>query len=90
MLPLFRDTDPASERVLVEGLRRMAGAEKLARVFALREAALSLAAARMTEEGRSEREIRLTLASAWVPADVMRRVFGWDPDHRRDKALGVE
>ncbi len=74
------DTHPDAERVLVEGLRRMSGAERLARVFALRETALALAAARMTEQGLAPREIQLRLASTWLPAETMRRAFGWDPD----------
>lgn len=80
MTLLFRDTHPDVERVLIEGLRKMTPAQRLARVFALRAAAHSLAAARMSERGASPREIRLRLAATWLPGDVMRRVFGFDPD----------
>jgi hypothetical protein len=38
-----RDTHPKAEAVLVEGLRRMSSAEKLARVAELRQMALDLA-----------------------------------------------
>ena len=75
----FSDTHPEVERRLIDGLRAMAPEQRLARVFALRQAALSLAAVRMKEQGLPDREIRLRLAATWLPADVMRRVFGWDP-----------
>ena len=80
MTRLFRDTHPDAERVLLDGLRRMSPQQRLARVFELRNASLSLAAARMSEGGMSHREIQLRLASTWLPADVMRRVFGWEPE----------
>ena len=28
----------------------------------------------------TSREQQLRLASRWLPAETMRRVFGWDPD----------
>ncbi|HUR27355.1 MAG TPA: hypothetical protein VM509_04160 [Planctomycetota bacterium] len=80
MSRLFEDTHPDAERVLLDGLRRMSPAQRLGRVFELRDAALSLATARMSEQGMSRREIQLRLASTWLPADVMKRVFGWGPD----------
>ena len=83
VVALFRDTHPDAERVLIEGLRRMAPEARLARVCQLREATLGLAAARLQEQGFSPREIKLRLASTWLPADVMKRVFGWDPDTAR-------
>jgi hypothetical protein len=71
---------------LVDGLRKMGGARRLARVFELREAALSLARARLREtEGElSTREMQLRLASLWLDPATMRRAFGWDPtDHTK-------
>jgi hypothetical protein len=43
----------------------------------------------MSEQGMSEREIRLRLASTWLPADVLRRVFDWDPDLARGTSDGA-
>jgi hypothetical protein len=84
--PLSHDTDSRTEEVLVEGLRKMGGARRLARVFELREAALSLARARLREtEGElSPREIQLRLASRWLEPETMRRAFGWEaPAHTK-------
>lgn len=76
-----QDTDPKAEAVLVRGFRRMSAADKLARVAALREGALSLARVRIRERYGDipEREVRLRLASSWLDRDTMREVFGWDP-----------
>lgn len=81
---LFPDTHPAAEQILVDGLRRMSGAARLARACDLREAALSLARVRILERYGElpEREVRLRLASLWLDAALMRRVFGWNPDER--------
>lgn len=70
--------------MLVEGLRRMSSAEKLARVAELRQMALDLARVRIRERHGDipEREVRLRLASTWLDAETMRRVFAWDPDVR--------
>lgn len=67
--------------MLIAGLRRMSGAERLARVCALRESALALARVRIREQygPLPEREIRLRLASLWLDPETMRAVFDWDP-----------
>lgn len=68
--------------MLIDGLRRMGGARRLARVFELRDAALSLAAARLREQhgALSPRELQLRLASLWIDRGTMRRAFGWPVD----------
>lgn len=68
--------------MLIDGLRRLGGARRLARVFELRDTALGLAAARL-REGRGDlpsRELQLRLASLWLDRETMRRVFGWPED----------
>jgi hypothetical protein len=84
MATLSRDTHPEAERRLVDGFRRMSGAERLARVSALRDATLGLARVRIREKygDLPEREVRLRLASLWLDRDTMRRAFGWDPRER--------
>ena len=59
----------------------MTPAQKLARVQALNETVLQMAAARIREQYRpaSERELRLRVAALWLDDDTMRRVFDWDP-----------
>jgi hypothetical protein len=77
----INDTHPAIEARAIEGYRKMSPAEKLRRVEALNETVLQLAAARIRQEnpGLTERELRLRLAALWLPAETMRRAFGWDP-----------
>jgi len=66
---------------MVEILRRMTPLQRLQRSFELRHAALALARARVLREhpNASPREVRLRLASLWLDAETMRRVYGWDP-----------
>lgn len=66
---------------MLDILRRMTPAQRLARSFSLRHAALSLARSRIVSEhpNASEREVKLRLASLWLDAETMRRVWGWDP-----------
>ena len=60
----------------------MTPAEKYARVQALNEGVLQLAAARIRKQYRptSERELRLRVAALWLDDEIMRRVFNWDPE----------
>jgi hypothetical protein len=80
--PLFADTDPAAERVLIEGYRRMTPAERLARAMDLIQAAQLLVEAdvRRRHPDASEREVALRVAFRRIPPDLMRSAFGWDPD----------
>jgi len=75
------DTHPRIEAMMVEACRRMTAAEKFARVQALNESVLQLAAARIRQQyaPTSERELRLRLAALWLDDETMRRVFDWDP-----------
>ena len=75
-----RDTSPTAEAYLVEGYRRMSPREKMARVRALNMAVLALAETdvRRRYPRADQREIDLRVASRWLDAETMRRVFGWD------------
>ena len=68
--------------MMIEACRRMTPAEKLARIQALTEGVLQMAAARIRQqyEPRTERELRLRVAALWLDDDTMRRVFDWDPE----------
>lgn len=74
------DTDPRIEAVLVAGYRAMSASQKLARVTALTRAVqeLALLDIRRRHPEADQRELALRLASRWIDADVMKRVFGWD------------
>jgi hypothetical protein len=76
------DTHPAAEAILLEGLRRMSPAEKLARVAALNEATATLVRARLRRDypGMTQRQEQLRLASLRLGRSLVVRVFGWDPD----------
>lgn len=84
--PLMDDTRPEVRRMMLEGLRRMTPAEKLARVRSLTIAVqqLALAGIRVRHPGISDREAQLRLASLRLDRATMIRVFGWDPaEHGR-------
>jgi hypothetical protein len=80
--PISPDTDPEVERILIEGYRRMTPSQKLQRVRELNQLVqrLALADIRRRYPDASPRECELRLASRWLDADLMRKVFGWDPD----------
>ncbi len=60
----------------------MTPAEKLARVRALNNAVLEMAAARIRKQygNVDEDELRLRLAALWLDRETMVRLFGWDPE----------
>ena len=74
--PFERDTDPDSRRVLVEGIRRMSPAQKLARVTALNRSVemLALAGIRMRHPDASEHEVHRLLARMWLDEDTLAAV----------------
>ena len=76
------DTHPEVERLIIERYRQMSGAERLANVRALNRCAkrLQIADIRKRYPDADAREIRLRLASRSFPPEVMRKVFGWDPE----------
>ncbi|MFQ5568619.1 MAG: hypothetical protein ACE5G0_03025 [Rhodothermales bacterium] len=82
MKPLFEDTSPAAEQVLIEGYRAMSPRQKLQRVVALNRALEQLATARLRArygEAMPERERRLRLAALRLDREVMIHIFHWDP-----------
>lgn len=82
MKPLSDDTDPRAHAVVVLGYRAMSLQQKLKRVSELNKAVQQLALARIRRQhpSASSREQQLRLASLWLDAETMRRVFGWDPE----------
>lgn len=81
-MPLFEDTSPDAEAFLIEGLRKMSPADKLEQVRQLSLSVQQIALLRIREEypHESPEQWRLRLASLWLDRDVMREVFGWDPE----------
>ncbi len=76
------DTHPEAEKVMIEGYRRMPGWQKLQQVTALTQMVndLALADIRHRHPNAEEEEVRMRLASRWLSPELMRRVYGWDPD----------
>ena len=76
------DTHPEAEKVMIEGYRRMPGWQKLLQVTALTQMVndLALADIRRRHPRATEEEIRMRLGSRWLSRELMRRVYGWDPD----------
>ena len=82
MKPLMDDTPPEIEEIWLEMLRKRTPAERLRRVGELSAALQQMAEAetRRRHPDATEREIKLRVASRRIPADLMRKAFGWDPD----------
>lgn len=82
MNSLVQDTAPEAEAVLVRGMRAMPAWKKLRRVTEMNQLVQHLALSDITRRHphASERELSLRLASRWLSADIMRRVWGWDPE----------
>ncbi len=80
-LQKFKD-DPKAMQKLIEGYRKLSFYQKLKQVDDLTIMVQKLAAARISRQyGKiSEREMRLRLASLWLPREIMMKVFDWDPE----------
>ena len=78
---LFSDTDEATERVLLDGYRKMSPARKIARVSDLNTTLRNLAieAERLHHPNAPERELRLRVAARVYDRATMIAAFGWDP-----------
>jgi hypothetical protein len=78
------DTDRKVQALLIEGYRRMSEAERLQKVFELNRLLVKLmeAEVRHRHPNADEREIRLRVASRWLPPELMQKAFGWNPKER--------
>ncbi len=76
------DTHPEIERILIEAYRRMPPAEKFRRIEGMNRTMemLAMADIRRRYPDASEYECRLRVASRRIPAELMRKAFGWDPE----------
>lgn len=78
------DTPNKVKKVLIEGYRKISIQQKLQQVNELTVAVQKLAFARIRQQygNLSEREMKLRLASLWIPKEIMLKVFAWDPQEK--------
>jgi hypothetical protein len=78
--PLFDDTHPKIEKMLIEACRKRTPNERLMRVCQLNIALEELARADTMRKypNATRREVQLRVASRRIPADLMLKAFGWD------------
>jgi len=81
---VLNDTDKKVQALLIEGYKRMSEAERLQKVCELNLLLVKLMEAEVRQRypNADEREIRLRVASRWLPPELMQKAFGWNPKER--------
>ncbi len=81
--PQSPDTSAEIDRMMIDAYRAMPLPEKARRLSELCRSAsyLGLVGIRARHPGISEREARLRLAALSYGPELVRRAFGWAPDH---------
>lgn len=76
------DTHPEIERMLVVAWRKQTPARKLDLLRSVTQdmQRLQLAVIRQRHPDAGDWELKMRLASRWLEPELMRRVYGWDPD----------
>ena len=76
------DASRDEEEFTIEQLRAMSPGQRLELAFELRRRELDVIRQRILADhpDASPHELKLRLASTWLDAETMRRVWGWDPD----------
>ena len=76
MLPYDEDTNPEMRRALLDRVRAMTPAERLARMVALNRSveAMARTGIRMRHPEATEREVRLLLARAWLEPETLAKI----------------
>jgi hypothetical protein len=82
MRPFSEDTAPAAHAIQLALLRRLSPGQRMAMTARIRVGAETMAEARLraTYPDDDDRRIRLRIAALRYGDDLMRRVFGWDPE----------
>ncbi len=72
------DTDPETERLMLELLRRMTPAQRLAKAMSLTSSthAVALAALRLAHPDDSERTLKIRLAARMWGRELVEKAFG--------------
>ena len=76
------DTDPETERVMIELARAMPSWKKIEQIFSTIEAArsMSMAGLRSRYPNASEEELKKRLAALVLDRETVIEVYGWDPE----------
>lgn len=76
------DTDPETERVLIELVRAMPDGKKIQQVFESIETtrAFAMAGLRGRYPRASEEELKKRLAALVFDRETVIKVYGWDPE----------
>lgn len=76
------DTDPDTDRLMIELARAMPGSKKIDQVFELIETtrALALSGLRSRYPQASEDELKKRLAALVFDRETVIQVYGWDPE----------
>lgn len=84
MKPLFPDTTPEAEAILLAGYRKMPAWKKLQCVVDLNLSlkALQLAHIKEKHPNADEYELKMRLASRWLEPELMKEAFGWDVEEK--------
>lgn len=84
MKPLFSDTTPEAEAVLLAGYRDMPGWKKWQCVVDLNLAlkSLQLADIKAKYPLADDYELKMRLASRWIEPELMKVAFGWDVEEK--------
>ena len=82
MITQLSDTSPEAERVLIERLREVPPWRKFQQVFEMNAMLrrFSLAGLKTRYPAASPQELERRLVALRLEPDVVRRVYGWDPD----------
>ncbi|MER3500715.1 MAG: hypothetical protein C4295_04400 [Candidatus Fervidibacterota bacterium] len=81
---MARDTDLKVAQRLIVAWRQMKPEVKLKKVQEMNRFLVSLIEAdvRQRYPRADEQEIHLRVASRWLPVELMRKAFGWNPPER--------
>ena len=80
MKPLFSDTSPEAERILIEGYRQMSAERKGRCIAEMNETvrSMQLAEIKARHPHADQRELEMRLAVRWLEPELALAAFGWD------------
>lgn len=79
---ILSDTNPVSEKILIEGFRKMPAWRKLELLSQMVDTCrlFALAGLRKRYPEASDGELKRRLASCFLERSLVMKAYGWDPD----------